>query len=518
MGDLKASGKAIGMSEKLFNKILVANRSEIAVRVMNGCRVLGIPSVAVYSEADVNSKHRLFADESVLIGPPPPSESYLDIGKIIEAARQTGCDAIHPGYGFLAENPALPRRCVQENITFIGPGAEAMELMGNKIVSRKKMEHAGVPIIPGMKSGETSLAAFKAAAEEAGYPVLIKAAAGGGGKGMRVVHAPNELPASLEAARREAKNAFGDETVYLEKYIPDPRHIEFQIIADNYGNCVHLFERECSIQRRHQKIIEETPSVALNDELRYRMGEDAIRVAQTAGYTNAGTVEFLFGENGSYYFLEMNTRLQVEHPITEFVTGVDLVVEQIRIAAGLPLSDYLKHLTQRGHAIECRIYAEDGENNFFPSTGKIIHYSEPVGPGIRVDSGVEAGSEITIDYDPIMAKLIVHAPDRPMAISKMIDALHNYKLLGVKTSRRFMVDVLQHPEFAAGHTYTSFIEKHMSDRITDQATYKEMAVAVASVAAMSTSTASVLFNEGTTSAPSPWQTLGSWEIGDSIHA
>jgi len=505
------------MPATLFKKILVANRSEIAVRVMNGCRVLGIPSVAVYSEADVNSKHRLYADESVLIGPPPPTESYLDIDKIIDVARQTGCDAIHPGYGFLAENPALPRRCAKENITFIGPGAEAMELMGNKITSRQKMENAGIPIIPGMKASGESLAAFEAAAEKTGYPVLIKAAAGGGGKGMRIVYAREDLSASLEAAQREAKSAFGDDTAYLEKYIANPRHIEFQIIADNHGNCVHLFERECSIQRRHQKIIEETPSVALNDELRHRMGEDAVKVAQTAGYTNAGTVEFLFGENNTYYFLEMNTRLQVEHPITEFVTGVDLVVEQIRVAAGLPLSQNLEQLTQRGHAIECRIYAEDGENNFFPSTGKIIHYSEPVGPGIRVDSGVSSGTEITIDYDPIMAKLIVHAPDRATAISKMTDALHNYKLLGVRTSKKLMIDVLRHPEFVAGNTYTNFIEKHMSERSTDQAAYREIAAAVASVAAISTSTPLVSSNSVQSAAPSPWQTLGQWEIGDSIH-
>ena len=386
--------------EKLFNKILVANRSEIAVRVMNACKVLGIPSVAVYSEADANSKHRRYADEAVFIGPPPPRESYLDIEKIIEAAKSTGCDAIHPGYGFLAENPLLPQRCAEEGIKFIGPSAEAMKLLGNKIQSRIKMAEANIPLIPGMKSSGADFNEVVKAAEEAGYPVMIKAAAGGGGKGMRVVHEPSMLKESFEAAQREAKNAFNDETVYLEKYIANPRHIEFQVLADTHGNCIHVFERECSIQRRHQKIIEETPSVALDDVRRAVMGADAVKVAQTADYTNAGTVEFLLDESGNYYFLEMNTRIQVEHPVTEMVTGTDLVVEQIRIAAGQPLSEELQKLTQRGHAIECRIYAEDGENNFMPSTGKVIHYSEPSGPGIRVDSGIGAGAEIRYRLRP----------------------------------------------------------------------------------------------------------------------
>ncbi|MEA1981358.1 MAG: biotin carboxylase N-terminal domain-containing protein, partial [candidate division Zixibacteria bacterium] len=416
----------------MFKKILVANRSEIAVRVMNACKVLGIPSVAVYSEADKNSKHRIFADESVHIGPPPPRESYLDIEKIIKAAKETGCDAIHPGYGFLAENPEFGKRCTDEKITFIGPSPDAIKLLGNKVESRIKMEEAKIPLIPGMKSIGKSIEEFKKAADEAGYPVMIKAAAGGGGKGMRVVYAPDELQDAVETSKREALNAFNDDTVYLEKYIVNPRHIEFQILADSHGNTIHLFERECSIQRRHQKIIEETPSVALNDELRSRMGADAVKVAQAANYVNAGTVEFLLDETGHYYFLEMNTRIQVEHPITEMVVGVDLVVEQIRIAAGEKISDSFKNLTQRGHAIECRIYAEDGENNFMPSTGNVLFYSEPAGPGIRVDSGIQNGVEITIDYDPILAKLIVHAPDRNSAILKMIDALNNYKILGVK--------------------------------------------------------------------------------------
>ncbi|MDH4157879.1 MAG: acetyl-CoA carboxylase biotin carboxylase subunit [candidate division Zixibacteria bacterium] len=503
--------------EKLFNKIMVANRSEIAIRVMNACRVLGIPSVAVYSDADVNSKHRLYADEAVYIGASPPRESYLDMSKIIDAARETGCDAIHPGYGFLAENPRFAQLCADAGIVFIGPTAEAIRLLGNKVESRIKMAEAHVPLIPGMKSTNDDIALFRRAADEAGYPVMIKAAAGGGGKGMRIVHDAKDLEPSIEAARREAKNAFDDDTVYLEKYIVNPRHIEFQILADQHGKTVHVFERECSIQRRHQKIVEETPSVALDDAMRAKMGSDAVKVAQAAGYTNAGTVEFLFDESGHYYFLEMNTRIQVEHPVTELVTGTDLVVEQIRIAAGLPLSEALSHLTQRGHAIECRIYAEDGENDFFPSTGTIVHYSEPVGPGIRVDSGIMAGSDITIDYDPIMAKLIVHAPDREMAIRKMIDALNEYKILGVKTSKKFMIDVLKHPAFAAGKTFTSFIETNMANRQTDLESFKEIAVAAATAASLSSSSTTAAPGGGRSASATPWQVMGSWQIGDGIH-
>ncbi len=505
------------MSKKLFNKILVANRSEIAVRVMNACRLLDIPCVAVYSDADTNAKHRWYADEAVHIGPPAPRESYLDIDKLISVAKETSCDAIHPGYGFLAENPLLSQRCIDEGVTFIGPKPDAIRLMGNKVESRIKMADAGVPLIPGMKKPDADYAEFAEVATEAGYPVMIKAAAGGGGKGMRVVNKPEELKDAIEAARREAGNAFGDDTVYLEKYIVNPRHIEFQVIADQHGNTVHVFERECSIQRRHQKIIEETPSVAVDDETRAKMGADAVRVAEACNYTNAGTVEFLLDKNKNYYFLEMNTRIQVEHPITEMVTGVDLVVEQIRVAAGEPLSDQLKNLTQRGHAIECRIYAEDGEANFMPSTGPIVHYSEPSGPGIRIDSGVMAGVEVTIDYDPIMAKLIVHAPNRDLAIKKMIRALNEYKILGVKTSKKFMIDCLEHPEFVAGNTYTNFIDKHMGDRQIDLTFYRAVAVAAAG-AAMSVKAGGVTGSESEAAGlPSPWEIIGAWEIGGSIN-
>jgi len=503
------------VASKLFRKILIANRSEIAVRVINACKTLGIPTVAVYSEADKSSVHRRLADESVMIGPPPPGKSYLDMDKIIDAARRTNADAIHPGYGFLAENPLLAERCVEAGITFIGPPPDVIRLMGNKVAARTKMKAAGVPLIPGMSQTGTDLNAFKKTADKVGYPVLIKAAAGGGGKGMRVVQKAEELSDALEAARREAGNAFGDDSVYLEKYIANPRHIEFQILGDRHGNYTHLFERECSIQRRHQKIIEETPSVALNDELRARMGDDAVKVAKAAGYVNAGTVEFLFDESGNYYFLEMNTRIQVEHPITEMVCGVDLVVEQIRIAAGQALSADVQAPVQRGHAIECRIYAEDGENNFMPSTGKILAYAEPRGPGIRVDSGIMAGTEITIDYDPIMAKLIVHAPDRTGAITKMIDALKNFHILGVKTSRRFMVDCLEHEAFARGETYTNFIERHMSQRPDLPSNIRSFALAAAAAAAVSRTPATAEAS-GATVQPTPWSTIGPWEIGASI--
>lgn len=502
------------MSKKI-QKVLIANRSEIAVRVINACQAMGIKSVAVYSEADKNSKHKLIADEAVHIGEAAPQKSYLDIEKIINAAKETNADAIHPGYGFLAENPQLAKRCTEENLIFIGPSPDAINLLGNKVESRIKMADAGIPLIPGMKKSETDLDVYKKAADEAGYPVMVKAAAGGGGKGMRVVRKAEELKDSVAAAKREALNAFNDDRVYLEKYIVNPRHIEFQVLADTHGNTIHLFERECSIQRRHQKIIEETPSVAMTDDLRARMGADAVRVAQAADYVNAGTVEFLLDETGHYYFLEMNTRIQVEHPITEMVVSVDLVIEQIRIAQGESI-EHLKNIQQNGHAIECRIYAEDGENNFMPSTGDILHYTEPTGPGIRVDSGVKLGTEVTIDYDPIMAKLIVHAPSREIAISKMIQALHQYKILGVRTSKKHMIDILSHSEFIAGNTFTDFIDKYMADREDFSESFKELVAAVAAVGSSDRSIGNS-HNSSQESSPTPWQTLGSLQIGDSIN-
>ncbi len=500
------------MSKRYFKKVLVANRGEIAVRIMNACRLLDIPTLAIYSEADRGAVHALYADEAVEIGPPAPRESYLAIDKIIKAAKDHGADAIHPGYGFLAENSEFPKACESAGITFIGPSAEAMRLMGNKVESRIKMADAGVPLIPGMKKAGASVDEFRKAADEAGYPVLIKAAAGGGGKGMRIVRDPESLKESVEAAKREAGNAFGDDTVYLEKYIEDPRHIEIQVLADKNGHAVHLFERECSIQRRHQKIIEETPSVAVNDNLREMMGSAAVKVAAACDYHSAGTVEFLLDKDGYFYFLEMNTRIQVEHPVTEMTTGVDLVAEQIRIAAGESISDYVHEARQTGHAIECRLYAEDADNNFFPSSGEILFYEEPSGPGIRVDSGVTQGSVVGTDYDPILAKLIVHAPNRELAIIKMINALKDYKVLGIKTSRKFMMDVLKHEAFGKGDTYTNFIERHMSDQAIDLVPAAEMAAAV-SAAAMMRKTGGGGGGFVKEKRPSPWQTIGPWEIG-----
>ncbi len=501
----------------MFSTILVANRSEIAVRVINGCRTLGIRSVSVYSDADVNAKHRHYADESIHIGAAAPSESYLNIERIIAAACEAGAQAIHPGYGFLSENPAFAEACRDAGIAFIGPSAASMRLMGNKVASRKAMADAGVPLTPGMQSASSDLDLYRTEAERIGYPVMIKAAAGGGGKGMRVVDEPKDLAGAVEAAQREALNAFGDSSVYMEKFIARPRHIEFQIMADQHGNVVHLFERECSIQRRHQKIIEETPSVALTESLRAEMGESAVAVARAANYVNAGTVEFLLDTDGSYYFLEMNTRLQVEHPITEMVTGIDLVAEQIRIAAGEELSPAVRQAHQRGHAIECRIYAEDGENGFLPATGTIALYSEPVGPGIRVDSGVEAGAEIGIDYDPIMAKLIVHAGSRDDAIGKMITALKEFHILGVQTSRRFMIDCLEHAEFRAGNTFTSFISDHMLTRPVVADEMIQAGAAAASLAALAAAHhARLSTGEGSNQPLTPWQTIGAWQIGSSI--
>lgn len=500
----------------LFDKILIANRGEIAVRIIHACRTLGIKTVTVYSTADKDAVHTMMGDEAYEIGPPSPLESYLCIEKIIEAAKQSGANAIHPGYGFLAENPAFASACAKNNIAFIGPSAEAILLMGNKIESRKKMVAVGVPLIPGMKGAGKSLSEFNKAADEAGYPVLIKAAAGGGGKGMRVVNNPADLETAVEGAKREAKSAFGDDTVYLEKYIVDPRHIEFQIMADSHGNCVHVFERECSIQRRHQKIVEETPSVAVTDELRAEMGAAAVEVAKSADYVGAGTVEFLLDKSGKFYFLEMNTRIQVEHPVTEEVAGVDLVVEQIRVAAGNKLSDHFKNLKQRGHSIECRVYAEDASNNFMPSIGKILLYREPTGPGVRVDSGVRQGSEVGIDYDPIMAKLVVWGDDRETACARMIKALKEFKILGLRHSLKYLSDIIAHPKFIAGETYTNFIDRNFSDWEDGAENNLNIALAAAAVAHANYKPVGNHSGDGPEADYNPWLETGNWQIGESI--
>jgi len=450
----------------MFQKILIANRGEIAIRIMRACKELGIRTVAVYSDADKNALHVQHADEAIHIGPAAPKESYLDTGKIIDAARQSGAEAIHPGYGFLSENASFAAAVDSAGLTFIGPSADSIRLMGDKAESKIRMKQAGVPTVPGYE-GLESERDFQKAAKQIGYPVLVKAAAGGGGKGMRVVNAKGELTEAIESARREALHAFGDERLLIEKYIPKAHHIEFQVFGDRQGNLVHLFERECSIQRRHQKIIEETPSPLLTPGLREQMGEAAVKAAQAVNYFNAGTVEFIFdpalsslrhGSGQAFFFLEMNTRLQVEHPVTELVTGLDLVHWQIRVAAGERFPFTQSHFTQRGHALECRVYAEDPANGFLPSTGKLLQFGEPRGPGIRVDSGFAAGNEVTHFYDPLLAKLIVHAEDRESAIRRMQSALKEFIVHGVVTNIDFLQAVLTHPDFAEGKVTTRWVE------------------------------------------------------------
>jgi acetyl-CoA carboxylase biotin carboxylase subunit len=443
----------------MFKKILIANRGEIAARLIRACRELGIANVAVYSEADQQALHVRLADEAIPIGPAAASKSYLNIERILEAAISSRAEAIHPGYGFLSENADFARAVEEAGLVFIGPPSEAIRAMGDKAAARQRMQAAGVPIVPGYH-GQDDDARLKEAAAQIGYPLLVKAAAGGGGKGLRVVQREDELVEALAGARREAQRAFGDPRLILERYIANARHVEFQVLGDQHGKLLHLFERECSMQRRHQKIIEEAPSPLLDAALRQEMGAAAVEAARAVGYFSAGTVEFIVDpQTRRFYFLEMNTRLQVEHPITEMVTGVDLAQWQIRVAAGERLPFEQSDLRPRGHAIECRLYAEDPANNFLPATGKLLRFIEPRGPGVRVDSGIATGDEITIHYDPLIAKLIVHAEDRPSAIRKMQAALRETVILGVTTNWQFLQDVLAHPDFENGQIDTTWIER-----------------------------------------------------------
>ena len=444
----------------MIKKILIANRGEIAIRVMNSCREMGILSVAVYSEADRNSLHVRYADEAYLIGPAPSSQSYLDLEKIIETAKKSGADAIHPGYGFLSENAEFSERCKAEGIIFIGPDAYAINTMGDKITARKTMLAAGVPVVPGTTEPITDLDDAVKTILEIGLPVMVKASAGGGGKGMRLVEKEDEIISSVKAAKSEALAAFGNDAVYIEKYINSPHHIEFQILADQHGNCIHLFERECSVQRRHQKVVEETPSPIMTPEVREDMGQHAVAAAKAVNYAGAGTIEFIADDNLNYYFLEMNTRLQVEHPITEQVVGVDLVREQINIANGEKLHYRQEDLSQHGHAIEVRVYAEDTDNNFMPSPGKIDYIHFPLGAGVRHDSYVYSGYEIPIYYDPMISKLVVWGNSRDEAIGRMKRALQSYKISGVKTSIPFLSRIMDVPDFKKGHYTTHFIQNH----------------------------------------------------------
>jgi acetyl-CoA carboxylase, biotin carboxylase subunit len=447
----------------MFRKVLIANRGEIALRVIRACRELGIRTVAVYSEADRESLHVRFADEDVCIGPAPARESYLNIPRIIAAAEITGADAIHPGYGFLAENAEFSEICARSEITFIGPTPQQIRLMGDKAAARRTMREVGVPIVPGtdaVASAETGLEA----AREIGFPVLIKAAAGGGGKGMRVAKEEAEFARQFAMARNEASAAFGDDSVYIEKYLARPRHIEFQILGDQHGRVVHLGERDCSVQRRHQKLIEEAPSPALTADLRERMGDAAVRGATAIEYVGAGTIEFLLDDDGSFYFMEMNTRIQVEHPVTEMTTGYDLIKEQVRAAAGLSLSIEEGPVRLRGHAIECRINAENPDRDFAPSPGVITTFHPPGGPGVRIDTHVYAGYRVPPFYDSLIAKLIVHGSDRDEALARMRNALSTFVLEGVHTTIPFLLTVIDNPDFAAGEVDTKFLERMVLEK------------------------------------------------------
>lgn len=497
----------------MFKKVLVANRGEIAVRVMRTLQEMGISRVAVYSDADKAALHVMEADEALCLGNAEPSESYLNIGKIIEAARETGAEAIHPGYGFLAENPDFARAVDEAGLVFIGPPAEVMKKLGDKTTARRLMQKKGVPVIPGMSEAEADKDKLAVAADEIGYPVLIKASAGGGGKGMRVVETPDELKEAASFAESEAEAAFGNGAIYIEKFINKPRHVEFQILCDAHGNAVHLFERECSIQRRHQKIIEETPSTALDESLREEMGAVAVIAAKAAGYVNAGTVEFLLDDEGKFYFLEVNTRLQVEHPITEMVCGLDIVRCQIEIAAGGELPFGQEDVCPRGHAIECRIYAEDPENGFFPSPGKVLLAETPQGPGVRYDSGIFTGAEVPVYYDPIMSKLVVHAGNRDSAIARMLRALEECVVLGVKTPISFMMDVLKSDAFRKGETNTGFIPEHFSDwrQGTEDEHLALMGAALERMAAPAATGGTADFASDT-DVISPWKRLGKWDL------
>ncbi|MDX1638871.1 MAG: acetyl-CoA carboxylase biotin carboxylase subunit [Balneolaceae bacterium] len=451
-----------------IEKILVANRGEIALRVIRTCRDMGIETVAVYSDTDANAPHVLHADESVHIGPAPSSQSYLVFDKIIDAAKQSGADAIHPGYGFLSENGDFAERCRQEEIIFIGPRAKSIRLMGDKTAARELMSKADVPFPPGTKDALKDAGEAEKIAEDIGYPVLVKAAAGGGGKGMRIIRNREDFRSGIKAARSEARNAFGDDRVYIEKYLVEPRHVEFQIMADEHGNVLHVYDRECSIQRRHQKVIEEAPCAILTPGLRKEMADAAIAAARACDYVGAGTIEFLLDKDRNFYFLEMNTRLQVEHPVTELITGLDLVKLQILVAEGRALPISQEDIKMQGHAIECRIYAEDPRDNFLPSTGTLTKHRIPSGNGIRVDAGVEEGQQVTINYDPMISKLCSYGKDRGEAISRMLRALEEYEIAGCRTTIPFCRYVLKHQAFRDAEYDTHFVPDHFGPEVLDK--------------------------------------------------
>lgn len=498
----------------MFKKILIANRGEIAVRIMRTCQEMGIRCVAVYSDPDRRGVHVAAADEAYALDGVTSGETYLRHDKIVDIARRCGADAIHPGFGFLSENATFAEACAAAGMTFIGPRPDAIRAMGDKIIAKETLARAGVPTVPGFtvepgKQGDALVNELKTRCREIGYPVLIKAAAGGGGKGMRVVNSEGEMSGALEAAQREANAAFGDARVFVEKYLSKARHVEIQVFGDTHGNVVHLFERECSIQRRHQKIVEESPSVALTPDLRARMGASAVAAARAIGYVNAGTVEFMVDDAGSFYFLEVNTRLQVEHPVTELVTRRDLVRAQILVANGEPLPFTQDDLHQEGHAMEVRIYAEDAARGFLPSTGTIGVYVEPVAPNIRVDSGIAAGTEVSVHYDPMLAKLIVWGRDRQEAIARMNWALRHYVVLGVTTNIEFLRAVVTHPKHVSGEIHTRFLDENPIEPASKECPPDEAWIAAA-VAAQSAG-GRKLATEASTTDPGPWQTAGAWK-------
>jgi acetyl-CoA carboxylase, biotin carboxylase subunit len=495
---------------KMFRKVLIANRGEIALRIIRTCREMGIATVAVYSKADEAALHVLEADEIVFLGESEPSGSYLNIEKLVAAAKKTGAEAIHPGYGFLAENPDFAEACEASGLTFVGPPPKVIRDMGSKTVARRIMNAAGVPVIPGMLDASMDMEYLYKEADRIGYPVLVKAVAGGGGKGMRIVSRQDEFQDACLSAMSEADKAFGNGALYLEKKLESPRHVEFQILADQQGHVVHLYERECSIQRRHQKIIEETPSTAVNSSLREAMGRAAVSAAKASEYVNAGTVEFLLDSSGRFYFLEVNTRLQVEHPITEMTTGLDLVRLQMEIAAGSSLPFKQEEVLPRGHAIECRIYAEDPENNFFPSPGLVLLHREPTGPGIRNDCGIYQGFRIPMEYDPIISKLVVAAGHRDAAIKRMIRALERYAVVGVRTTIPFLIDVLKSQAFVQGRTQTDFIECYVGKwtQNRENADLARMLYVIDELSSPKRGGAGVKV----AGIPTPWQTLGGWSL------
>ena len=495
----------------MFKKILIANRGEIALRIARSCREMGIRTVAVYSEIDRKSPHVYFADEAYPLEGRTSLETYLDQTKIITICKKSGAEAIHPGYGFLAENAEFAERVHKEGLFFIGPPSDAISLMGNKTAARQRMIAAGVPVVPGTDRSMPEDQA-KSYAGEIGYPILIKAASGGGGKGMRRVDTPAEFSSAYQAAQREAASAFGDSQVYIEKYVTEPRHIEFQVLADNDGLVIHLGERECSIQRRHQKIIEEAPSSLLDESLRQKMGEAAVKATRACGYRNAGTIEFLVDSERNFYFLEMNTRLQVEHPVTEMVTGLDLVREQLLIAAGQPMTLQKSVSCFIGHAVECRIYAENPDDNFAPSPGFIKHIRQAGGPGIREDGGIAAGNEITLFYDPMISKLCAWAPDRITAIDRMIRALGEYELQGIHSTIPFLIQVLGHPRFRAGDFTTNFIAEEPD--LFNKDPEKLKIAALASVILQQQNKDRVKFSSNSNDYASKWKMINRREILD----